>query len=195
MGIYRVVMNSILFGQTCQNVAHFQKAGSWTTALADALNVEIRDFFLNNIKNQTSSSTLWNSILCYDAESALTPNRTLLVNIVGSQGSFATQVAPFSCVIFRLRTAQAGPAGRGRLYLPGCAPSQFVSGVMNAGSIASWQTILNTLGPRYTGASPTSGYHLVVLARANPSGYKDVITLEVGSIMGVQRRRNIGVGV
>lgn len=195
MGIYRAVMGGQLLGQTVQNVCHFEKGGDWDPAQAQTLAQHLRDNWITQIKSRLSTQMTWTGITIYDR---LTPGRqpvVLAINLQGAQTTFATQAVPFCAVLMRFKTSQTGPSGRGRIYIPGAALNDYAGGNITAPAATAWQTILNTIGPMYTSNNPSSGFNLVLSGKQAPSATLNVTTIEIGGHYGVQRRRNIGVGV
>lgn len=195
MGVYRAVISGLVNGQLCQNVLHFQKGGAWTPDLAASLCIDLRDNMLQQWKLRLSNTMQWNGISVYDAETPGRQPSVLAISVPGSVGTSSGNNLPFACTLLRIRTAVTGPRGRGRVYLPGAPNVDFVGGLATANTSTSWAAIFAVIGPRYVGITHTSPFEWVLAPKASPADWKSITSLELSGPMGVQRRRNIGVGV
>lgn len=194
MALFRAVVAATQVGQQVCNVLHFSKDGPWTDQLALQLAQHLRDNLLNDIRLRISNRVVWFGITVYDP---LTPGRqpaTLAINVAGAASTSAQNNNPVACVKIRLRTSQTGPHGRGRIYLPGAPSVDYADGLATANTITSWTAIFGVIGPKYIGSGATSGFVLCVAPKANPANHLTVIQIELAPTMGIQRRRNIGVG-
>jgi len=104
------------------------------------------------------------------------------------------QQDPVVCAILKIQTAVPGKTGRGRVYLAAPEFGMFNQGILTAGSLAFWESdILAPIRSRFlvSGTSPTI---LAVVPKANPNDYKLATELNLKTISGSQRRRQIGFG-
>jgi len=197
--LFRVVITGVLNGAINQNVLHFKKAGAvWPTDGA-ALCADIRDNWLggtNGVRQGLITLQKWTLIQAYNRDTIGDVPVSLSINVTGAKVGNGTQSFGFSAILIRLRAASGGKRGRGRCYLPGIDPSTWNAGVMSQTEIDAWTPRLAQLTTRYVGASPSSGFQLVVAPKSgvNPTT-QAVVRLELATVPGVQRRRNIGVGV
>lgn len=197
--LFRVVITGVMFGAINQNVLHFTKAGgNWPTD-GTALCADIRDNWLggtNGVRQGLITLQRWTLIQAYNRDTIGDVPVGLSINVTGAKVGNGSQSFGFSSVLLRLRAAGGGKHGRGRVYLPGVDPSTFNSGVMSQTEIDAWTPRLAQLTARYLGSSPASGFRLVVAPKSGTSPTtQDVVRIELATVPGVQRRRNLGVGV
>lgn len=191
MTINRVVLSAIYYGQTCQNSMHFENTDGFLTLQQVA--EEIRDNFLPDFKFLSNDLCVWNNIHVRDISNLGANAFNLTVNLPGGQ-SGNNQNFPFVALVVRLRTDFGGRAGRGRWYIPGLNIGLTDKGVWTA-------ALLNLAGPKMAeifdrykldGPGPLT---LGVCKQNTPGSFHSVTSLQVAPVPGVQRRRNIGVGI
>lgn len=194
MAIYRVTFTGTHYGSiTCQNVVTFKNQdGTLTEAQAAA---ELRDNWCTLLAAGQTTQFGWRNISVKNVDNALSPyNLPVVVN--GVDASDASSAVPVITQKFRIHTPVAGRAGRGRIYLPGYRQAYWNQGILTATGITNMTVRLNAITARYVGALPPSGLQLGILKR-NGTG-PDFIAcdfLSLSNTPGVQRRRNVGVGI
>jgi hypothetical protein len=187
----RVITSGFFFGQTCQNVLHFNNPDGLTTPADIA--TDIKNNWLVQISAMSSGNIVWNNISVRRVDGGTEAPYNLAVSIAGAQSGSAQQLT-FLAYVIRIRTAVVGRRGRGRIYVPGPNLNLTNLGVWASSTITGWQTPLNNLAARYL-AGGTSSIRLGVASHTDPSDWKAATQLLLASIPGIQRRRNIGVGV
>ena len=100
---------------------------------------------------------------------------------------------PFVCWKIRLTTGLAGRKFRGRFYV-GPIQAGFTSfGLINGAGVAHWNATLIQLRLKFVTAVETG---LSLIVRGDPANpHNTIVTdIQLSTQVGVQRRRNIGVG-
>jgi hypothetical protein len=136
----------------------------------------------------------YTNILVQDMDDPLLAPFSLTIDRQG-QWSASDRVPPFAALVVKKVTATGGRHGRGRMFFPGIAPDSFQDGQFTSGYLQQW--IDNFTGPVMARYGPTGTSNLNFMLRANlPDGaiLVPVISFQPRPILGVQRRRNIGVG-
>lgn len=192
MSVIRVTISGVCLGQTMQNVLHFTNPDD--TLTLPAVCTDIRDNWLASMSNCSTSSFTYTLVRADRVDVASPPSPATLAVAVAGVGTPTTNHVVL-CFIFKLRTGVGGRRGRGRIYT--MAPrADWISNSVptGAGSAFMTGTVIPALLARYgpTGASPLI---LGVASRDDPTDIKSVESIAVANYMGVQRRRNIGVGI
>lgn len=193
MSIFRITLTGFLFGQTIQNVLHFDNVdGALTEAQAAT---EMSTQWLQQIKTIQITSFTWSLINVQNVSTLPRPSAyNLPVNIAGTQAA-SNPITVFLAHVIRLRTGLSGRKGRGRIYIAGPSSGEMANGILTAASIAKWETILNVLRGRYL-INGSTQLRLGVFHRAELGGTITACSeMTVAPVPGVQRRRNVGVGV
>lgn len=189
--IYRVTLDSTMYGQQLQNVLHFSHPSS-DPATLQTLADEIAASWIGEIRFEHSASVKYTRIRVLMLESQFAAHEKT-VNINGSWGG-DDGIHTFTCFIIRLRTATIGRRGRGRQYISGVLKGWTVNGFVHPDNINSWnnrfQNIMAVFGP---GGSSLA--RLGVCNHRAPFVFHEVTSLQIAPTLGVQRRRNIGVGL
>lgn len=199
--IARVVISGLLFGQTNQNTVFFRRDDAVWPADGDTLVQAIKNSWIGvaaatGIRDRVTTSQVWNNISAYNTGSPGEAPISLPIAITGARSGANQDLMPYSCYILQLRCGVGGKRGRGRQYIPGPEPGAYKNGILQASHITIWNTVIGQLAAAFMGGSPTSGWSLVVANHNTPSvDHFTVISLQIASVSGVQRRRNIGVGV
>ena len=191
MTIYRVVLDHTMYNQQLQNVLHFTHASSdpqTMELLADDVVVN----WIGHIRVNMSACIQWNRIRVQMLESQFATFEKI-INIKGVFGD-DFELNSFACFILRLRTATIGRNGRGRQYLSGVLKGWTDKGFVISDVINAWNVQLEGIMEAY-GANGTSDFDLVVCNKTAPFSAKTVTNIQLAPTLGVQRRRNIGVGV
>lgn len=192
MSVVRVTISGVCLGQTMQNVIHFTNPDG-TLSLPDIC-AEIRDHWLNSMSNCSTSSFVYTLVKAETVgNSSPPPPATLAVAVAGVGVPTTNHVV--LCFIFKLRTVVGGRRGRGRIYVMAPRADWIANSVpTGAGSAFMTGTVIPALMARY-GPAGDSPLILGVASRDDPTDIKGVESIAVASYMGVQRRRNIGVGI
>jgi hypothetical protein len=189
--IFRVTLVQSMYGQQIQNVFHLRGASSDPLELS-AIAEDVNTFWVNVVSAEQTASLVYNGIRVRMLESQF-PTFTKTINRPGAFGT-DDQMLTFSAFILRLRAAEIGRRGRGRLYIAGLLKGWYVNGVVTAATITRWQLVINQLMGSY-GPTGNRPYKLCIVPSKPPVEHRDVTTMSIAPTLGVQRRRNIGVGI
>lgn len=194
MALIRTITTSLYQGQRIQNVMVFKKT-DFVTADLNTLAQTLRDQWWFRIKAQQNVGFAYQSITCQEIKSP--PEPPFFLSIIGNTGALAGEgYHPSIAMIYTFRTAFATKAGRGRIYIGGIHGQSIQSGQFHPTVAASFALIATQLQAIFcTGGS--SPFLLMVGPRlsTDPTDYKQVGQIISRPICGIQRRRNINVGV
>lgn len=193
MSIFRVVLTATMFGQTCQNVLHFNDNGANLTTLA--VGTTIRDQWLSTYKFLQHNQVVWIDIATTQVSPVVSITNHLVVNVPGTSNAATAADVPVICYLVRVQTTTPGRTGRGRIYSPGPSISGSNLGVLTAPTIGAVQNQLNLLLTNFGPIAPPSGLTFGIAPRGNEGDFKPAISMNVKPTYGTQRRRNYGVGV
>lgn len=190
--LWRVTCSCLVDGQTCQNVLHFACSPG---LLANTVAETIAAQWLDQIRPFQHSGAQWVSVQAHqvDPPALVTFNKPVV--LFGSGTSQDESDLSFVSRKIWLKSNSGGRHGRGRFYIPGTSRSSWTNGRIKQASITAGQPLINTLMARFTGPNPSTGLNLVIKTKGNTSGAIFVDFMEQAPIVGVQRRRNIGVGI
>jgi hypothetical protein len=194
MSLIRTIVTSLYLGQRIQNVMVFDKP-DFITADLNTLCQTLRDQWVFRIKQQQNAGFAYQNITAQKIEAAPAP--PFLLDILGNTGALAGNgYHPSVAMVYSFRTHLATKAGRGRIYIGGIHGESILNGQFHptvAGSFALIATQLTSLFAE-GGSNP---FHLMVGPRASTDStdYKAVVQIIARPICGIQRRRNINVGV
>lgn len=180
-------------GSINQNVLHFINTDGALTL--EQCTIDIRDNWLAKAVLHQGNDTRWININAQNLDNPLAAPFSLVTDLPGAN-SAADRCPSFVCFVFKLSTLTGGRHGRGRIFMPGVHQDNFVNNVITSGNLLQWQNdFIAPVMARY-GPDHTSPLRLCV--RANmPDGpvLNPVIAMQLRTILGVQRRRNTGVGI
>jgi len=192
MGVARVTISQTWCGQVCQNVIHLDNGeGAYD---ATAIKSAIETLWIPPIRPLQLGTVNYFKIQVRDMNDVTGITSDFVVNINGSAGSAVEAWGPL-CYLWSLKTAFGGHSGQGRIYLTGCYPGNVVLGRLISASMDQQATAAATIATRFLGATPTSGYNLAICKREFNPNAKLVTQIIPRQVPGVQRRRNIGVGI
>lgn len=192
MADYRVTVSGTNAGQLVQHVFHIQDPDGATGLEGTALDLSTN--WVNRHTLRQGPQVRYTNILVQSATDPLVSPFSLTIDRQG-QWSASDRVPPFTALVIKKTTLTGGRHGRGRIFFPGVAPDSFQDGIFTPGYILQWQENFTT--PVMARYGPAGSSPLKLMLRANlPDGaiFVPVTTLQVRPILGVQRRRNIGVG-
>jgi hypothetical protein len=192
LALFEATLQGLVLGNAHQNVLHFKTANGTETPAT--LAADLRDKWLQQIKTRHGGTLVWNGISVRQLGTTTAPF-TLSIAITGS-GDTSANYTPFAAFVVQIRTAFAGRHGHGRFYLGAVHPGAYVNGILTSTTISDWATIISTLMGWY-GPSGTTPYQLGVLKRgsSDSTDFHPCTALVLRSSLGVQRRRNYGVGI
>jgi hypothetical protein len=180
-----------MYNQQCQNVLHFLGPTSdpaQMSALADDLAVN----WIGVVRARMSSAVRYVAITVRLLESQFPPF-TKTLSVFGSQ-QFDNELDTFKAFVLRLRSAEIGKRGRGRIYVPGVMKGWTTEGIVDDDVQVAWNNNIATLMATY-GPGGSSPFRLTICPSKPPFSTREVTSMQVAPTLGIQRRRNIGVGV
>lgn len=191
--LWRVTISGLMFGQMHQNVLHFQQVeGGGTDPQFQAF--RIRDVWLPQIRTLHTASLNYNSIVIQNLDLPANAPTTVPINIVGSIAA-SSDMLPFAAMVVLLQTGRAGRRGRGRFYVGSLPTVAFTNGLLTAARISGFETMRGVLEPAFVGPGATAGMKLVVHGKGPGAEINPVVRMAARAVVGVQRRRNIGIGI
>lgn len=198
MGVERVTITALMYGQKMQNVLHFNNPDGALTGLQVCQ--EIRDNWIGTAVNVgihawCTQSTVWVQVACQTRASSPSPPTILTINQPGYQGA-SNEIVPFACVVLKFQTAVAGRRGRGRSYTPGVMQGFFTQGLMDDTLTSFGGTALAAMNARFCAGG--SGPLTLLVGPKNGIiliDFLQVTQISFSTFLGVQRRRNIGFGI
>lgn len=189
MSIMRVTLSGIFVGQGCQNVLHFENPDGALNH--EAIRNDIANFFLVSLRNLQNIGYVWTQIKVQTVSPA---TDVATVWPISSPGVFSGDGAHVSlAALFSIRTNTPGRQGHGRFYMAGVHVTSVINSVMPAATQTSYATRAGEIVARYKSGG-TGPITLGVCPRLTPSDFKAMVAIVVRPVLGIQRRRNIGVG-
>lgn len=189
MPIYKVVLSGTCYAALQQNTLHFQSQTNQTEQdVATAINTH----WVENVRQPLTNQTQFLNISVTKLDVPLAGAFSLPIQKTGAQGG-NEQMIPFVCWKIRKLTGLAGRKFRGRFYV-GPIQGGFTSfGLVNGAGIAHWNLTLIALRTKFVTAVET-GLQLIIRGDGPNPHNTPVTDLQLSTQVGVQRRRNIGVG-
>lgn len=189
--IFRVTTIAGMYGQQIQNVFHLTGPSADPAELS-AIADSIAATWLFTLKGGVTASLVWNSVKVRLLESQFPP----FVKTINVPGAFGNddQVSTVLAFIMRLRTSEIGRHGRGRLYIAGVLKGWTTNGLVTDAIITAWNNRFATLMGAY-GPGGSTNYRLVLCPSKPPFATRAVTSIQLAPTLGVQRRRNIGIGI
>lgn len=194
MAFYRCTFTGLIQGQTVQNVIHMQP--NETTGPIAGVADNLQTNWINVIRLNLSNSLTWINIMVQDVSTS-PPAQAFnkAISIAGNIGGNSPFWTP-ACILVSLKTANAGRAGRGRIYVPGMKSDGISINLLSATYRDQLQVNINTLLSYYQQTGGGGVLAWCIAPRVNGSAnLKYVTSATVRTIIGVQRRRNFGVGI
>lgn len=194
MTIERVIITGLYHGQRIQNVLHFKNQDGTLTPFQVA--DEVKTNFVTQLKALQNFHYQYQYISVQAVDTS-TPAPPFQQSILGFTGDFSGQGYHNAiAAIFSIRTAISARRGRGRFYMGGVHGASVVDSIMEAGASGAYATKAAILTARFK-LGGTGPLVLGVFPRNSTSSadFVSMVQLIHREIFGVQRRRNIGVGI
>ena len=191
MSIWRVTLTGTMYNQKMQNVLHFDNPEN-IYGITTMRNYMVNDWILMLRTIQNVNFT-WTSLQLAELKS--NPEPPYVEALSGMPGGLSGPGAPpFVCGVFSIRTSTGGRRGRGRFYMGGVHQESILNGQLHPNALIAYSDVANQLKIRFcTGGS--TDFRLQVAERvALPDGIPSTNIVARG-VLGVQRRRNINVGI
>jgi hypothetical protein len=191
MPIDKVVISARLFNQLVQNRIYVQ---SEEFQEVEEVAAHIWNSWITTIKFLQHNGLQYDSVTVTRVAGGPPQSFTeLRGGIFGGQAQ-ETQGVSFGAAVLQFQTGLAGRQFRGRYYVAAYRQGATQFGQFVASEAALWQTQLDILKAAYTG--PTGGSTgLGLLIHGEKVIHNTPVTsIGLRPILGVQRRRNVGVG-
>jgi len=187
----KAVISQTLFGQLVQNRLWFNVQDDSRTV--DQVCAVVWNSWVNTVKVFQHSGLRYTSVQVTVVDEAINDSFTELRNLTGNQAE-ETQGFSFAAGVLRFQTGKAGRQFHGRYYIAGIRQGGTQFGQFKADEAANWQGQINILQNLFcaTGDTP-SGLQLVIRGE-HVIHNTPVKTIGLNPTIGVQRRRNLGVG-
>lgn len=191
MSIKLVTLSMRQYGQLNQNRLYFSVPDG---GLDEAqLAAHIRDNWITHYKVMMVNDVQFFNVNVRSVGQGQNLSFDLPVAVNGQQTP-EPQRAPFASWVILLNTGLAGRKFRGRIYAPGMRQGDFQLGVITAGGVQLAELALTQLNLNFTSVATNPAATLVIHGEGGEPHDTAVSHMSVRSTMGVQRRRNIGVG-
>jgi hypothetical protein len=196
MAVYRAICEGLQWGQQINNVLHIDLPQYSVNQAMPIVAENVKTHWITELRNIQSSSVLWTGVTVYAVEQnpMPAPYHTIF-SIGGLETSTPTQTVPFTCFVLRIRTGFAGRTGRGRIYSPGVHNGWSLNGGIHSVALSNWATRIANLVPKWKGGGTLETTLGVCPRGGGFIDFKPMISLELAPQLGVQRRRNVGIGV
>jgi hypothetical protein len=193
MTVFRATLTGIRWGKvTMQNVLHFEDVSS--TMTDEQVMIELRDNWCTLWRPIQSNTFGWRNISVFRTGSSITPsNFPVVVN--GTDGVDNIGGQNVTTLKVRINTFFAGKQGRGRFYLPGVRDQYLEFGEYIAAAMTTFNTVVQLVKTRYQSVGGVGPLQLGVRGRGSNAEFHPMSNLTIGSVPGIQRRRNVGVGL
>ncbi|HKY46332.1 MAG TPA: hypothetical protein VJM50_24780 [Pyrinomonadaceae bacterium] len=189
MPIYRCVISALVYAQLHQNRIYVRSIDALTEQqVANHIDAS----WVENIRQPLTNQTQFMNIAVTKVSDPALGAFSKPIQKFGAQGG-NEQMIPFVCWKLRFLTGLAGRKFRGRCYV-GPIQAGFTSfGVVNGAGIAHWNATLAALRANFIGSNPATGLNLII--HGEQEAHDTTVTdIQLSTQVGVQRRRNIGVG-
>lgn len=189
--VYRVTLTQSLWGETLQNVLHFTHFEANPLAMPELV-TDLKATWIPQVKWIQQDQLRYVGARVQILESQYAAYSEAL-NVAGSAGG-SNDYKTYNAHILQLRTPFLGRTGRGRQYIGGVALNLTDKGIIKSDIVTSWNNHILTLVDTYC-QSGVSNFRLVVNPHGPTVNAKIVTSITLNPIEGIQRRRNIGVGI
>jgi len=194
MAIARVTLTARYGGQILQNVIHFWR-DAYVSADLPVLLTNFRDHWLNPYRDNMAAEVQFLSLHAEKLQTGGGGDIADLVLTVTGGGGSDTRVPLQLAMVVQLQTGLSGRKNRGRIYMYGITCNWLASGVWNPTNLASAQARFDTIKASWVTAA-TYGWFMVIHGKTDgPNEYRLVNNMQVRSLPGTQRRRQVGVGI
>lgn len=190
MWINKVVISATNFGQLVQNRIYVR---SEEFQEVDEIAAHIWNSWINTIRVMQHSGLLYFSVEVSRNREGTSQKFTELRSVTGAQ-SQETQGVSFSAAVLQFQTGLAGRKFHGRYYVAAHRQGTTHLGMIDPSEMTIWRTQLDILQNAYCGADGGSTGLGLVIHGEGQAHDTPVTSIGCRPILGVQRRRNIGVG-
>lgn len=195
MAVARVTFSYSLYGSVMQNVFHFKKA-DYVSSELPTLCTNFRDHFLDVYRNCFVAETILLSVHAQIVDSGPGGDvYNLLLSSIGGGGN-DRRVPLMMAFVAQTRTGLGGRRYRGRFFIGAQTVNGILDGVITGTKATEIQGYLNTIADRWLTGTADYGWHMVIFHGTGEGGGDTAITsIQLRSLPGCQRRRELGVGI
>jgi len=189
--LFECNIRATYLNQMVQNVLHFSAPDNQFTNAQ--INDIVKTLFIIQVKALQNEHLLYQTL----ETRRIAPNANVVTveSLLGFTGDLAGVGAhPVIAAIFTIQTATPGRHGHGRFYMGGVHQESILNGVVEPNAFAAYSTKAGIITTRF-GPNATSGINLGVKQQHPSNNFIAMQQLIARSVFGVQRRRNIGVGI
>lgn len=193
MPVFRITLNQLWRGQNLQNVLFFSDGGLGDTQsqIAD----KVQAGWVQEVKKRQVNELIYTSIKVQQLGAGIGPPFVKQIAIAGLEGA-STRILTYSCFVLKTTSFAPGRKAFGRVFIGGHVDGAFVNGIIEVGQQNFWNNnSLPVIRSTFMGLTPSSGINWGVITGTDPSTFRSIEQVEIRSISGVQRRRNIGTGI
>jgi hypothetical protein len=192
MSVVRVTLFQTFWNQSVQNVLHFDDGV--LTYDAATIKDDVVANWITHVKILQNAFLTYIALSVKNLDDPTGPTTTFPLSIGG--GSFATgYVLGMPALIIKIQTALGTRAGRGRSYICGLPGAGYDQGHFDSGTQTSINAVVANLVDAYVSTSTTSPMTIGVRGRASGAAFHPAIGLIGRPVPGIQRRRNLNVGI
>lgn len=189
MARFEVLISGTMYGQLFQNKLCVDSGDVGQSPQEVALNMEA--FWVNVIKQPLPNNVVFRTIFVQNLENNIENHTRILSDIHGSQLG-DDQLFTFVSWKLLFKTGVAGKKFRGRSYIPGVLKGFHTNGMLNAAGVQQWAQVLQDINNQFTSGQ---GVLRLCIRGDSVEHFTPVISIQLSNVPGVQRRRNIGVGL
>jgi len=189
--IVRVTASQTIYGQVVQNVIHFRNNSD--TYVPATIAADFTTNWINEVRGFQNPGLHYFQVSVKNMDDPTGFTTNVPTDIFGG-GFFGSQTWPTTAVLVQVRTAFGGRRGRGRIFIAGIHTGSFENGLFNASTVTSLNAFMANVKNHFI-SGVGSNLIIGVCNRGFTPTFHSAIDLVVGSRPGIQRRRNIGVGI
>jgi len=189
---FRVTVSGRLLGQVMQNVFYVDGGeGAWThTSVKDY----VLTWFVNQLKAVQVNTFNWETIEVRDfGPGPDTISTFTLGQIPGTMNT--SGILTVGAFIIQKRTGIVGRENRGRIYMPGPSATHTSNNLINATGIAAFAPILTTFRTQWAAPGTSTKLQMMIVGKGPTPHTVHVTDFLLAPGIGIQRRRNINVGI
>lgn len=190
MPIDRVVISGRLYNQLVQNRIYVQCEQFQEV---DEVAAHIWNSWINTLRQQQTQSLRYSEVVVTRIEPPSNTSFSDVRSVLGFHQE-EPQALSFGAGVIRFQTGLAGRQNRGRYYAAGYRQGATFLGQFTADELTQWKAKTDLLQEFYTGPSGGSTGLNLLIRHEKAGGFTAVTSIAMRPIIGVVRRRNIGVG-
>lgn len=191
MANFRVTVTGKLLGQLLQNVFFLAGGeGQWTH---QSVKDYIVQWYVGTLRPVQQSGFTWEIVDVRNDGPGPQPVSSFTIGPLAGTGTGNGIANPMAFIIQK-RTGLTGRHNRGRIYMPGPLANHTSNGVINSAGVTAFNNVLAALNANFATAASQSHLRMVLCSTVQNATPPEVTHFLLAPTMGVQRRRNVGVG-